>query len=91
MWYGSGVAVGSCSSIRLVVMTSRTAGDVAAQARTYFSDKVGEAKTLLSPKSAYVAWRERAIRAFIGEGYSAQTFENADCPHVPHTSANPEN
>ncbi len=57
---------------RLVVMASRTQGDVAAQARTYFSDKVEEAETFSDPKEAFLAWRERAILAFVAEGYSVE-------------------
>ena len=60
---------------RLVVMASRTAGDVAAQARTYFSDRVDEAEILTNPDAAYLAWRERAIRAFIADGYSFEWAE----------------
>ena len=60
---------------RLVVMASRTSGDVAARARTYFSDRVDEAEILRNPDAAYLAWRERAIRAFIAEGYSFEWAE----------------
>jgi hypothetical protein len=60
---------------RLVAMASRTAGDVAAQARSYFSDKVDEAEILSNPDVAYLTWRERAILAFIAEGYSADWSE----------------
>ncbi len=57
---------------RLVVMTSRTRGDIAAQARTYFSDKVEEAETAVDPDGAYLRWRERAILALMSDGYTAE-------------------
>ena len=67
---------------RLVVMASRTEGDVAAQARTYFSDKVEQAEQAERPQTlelvelpptpelAFIVWRERVIRGFLADGYS---------------------
>src|SRR5262245_44423763 len=46
---------------RLITMTAQTGGDDAAQARTYFSDRVDEAEQLLDPELAYHEWRRRAI------------------------------
>lgn len=67
---------------RLVVMTSRTKGDVASQARTYFSDKVEEAEnaaarveeavTIADPDETYLRWRERAVLALMSDGYTAE-------------------
>jgi len=56
-------------------MTSRTKGDVAARARTYFSDKVEEAEILASPDAAFLAWRARVIRGFVADGYSLEWSE----------------
>jgi hypothetical protein len=60
---------------RLIAMTAQTAGDVAALARTYFSDRVEEAEQLLDPELAYREWRRRAIVSYIAHGYSAEWAE----------------
>ena len=60
---------------RLITMTAQTPGDVAAQARTYFSDRVDEAEQLLDPELAYYEWRRRAIVSYIAHGYSAEWAE----------------
>ncbi len=60
---------------RLIAMTAQTAGDVAARARTYFSDRVEEAEQLLDPELAYREWRRRAIVSYIAHGYSAEWAE----------------
>jgi len=66
---------------RLVVMTSRTIGDVTAQARTYFSDRVEqaeqaeEAELPPSPDLAFIVWRERVIRGLLADGYSIEWAE----------------
>lgn len=60
---------------RLIVMAARTSGDVAAQARTYFSDRVDEAELLDNPDQAYLEWRSRAIRSYIAHGYSVEWAE----------------
>ncbi len=52
---------------RLIVMASRTSGDVAAQARTYFSDMVEVAED-----TALAEWQERAIRSYLAKGYSLE-------------------
>jgi len=63
---------------RLVVMASRTTGDVAAQARTYFSDRVEQAEQLdaaelpPTPELAFIVWRERVIRGLLADGYSLE-------------------
>ncbi len=51
----------------LIVMASRTSGDVAAQARTYFSDMVDAAED-----AALAEWQERAIRSYLAKGYSLE-------------------
>jgi hypothetical protein len=56
-------------------MTAQTGGDVAAQARTYFSDRVDEAEQVLDPELAYHEWRRRAIVSCIAHGYSAEWAE----------------
>lgn len=57
---------------RLVVMTSRTKGEVTAQARTYFSDMVEEAETAADSDETYLRWRERAVLALMSDGYTAE-------------------
>jgi len=57
---------------RLVIMHSRTTGNIASQARTYFSDKVEEAETAINPDEAYLLWRECAILALMADGYTAE-------------------
>ena len=63
-------------------MASRTKGDVASQARTYFSDKVEEAEnaaeivevieTVADPDVTYLQGRERAILALMSDGYTVE-------------------
>jgi len=60
---------------RLIAMTAQTTGDVAALARTYFSDRVEEAEQLLDPELAYQEWRRRVIVSYIAHGYSAEWAE----------------
>jgi len=52
---------------RLVVMASKTPSDIAALARTYFSDKVDEAED-----ADYAEWRQRAIASYVNAGYSVE-------------------
>ncbi len=52
---------------RLIVMASRTSGDIAAQARTYFSDMVDVAED-----TALAEWQERAVRSYLAKGYSLE-------------------
>ncbi len=60
---------------RLIAMTAQTAGTVAAQARTYFSDRVDDAEHLLDPELAYSEWRRRAILSYMVHGYSNEWAE----------------
>jgi hypothetical protein len=60
---------------RLITMTAQTTGSVAAQARTYFSDRVDDAEQLLDPELAYREWRRRAIQSYMAHGYSAEWAE----------------
>lgn len=66
---------------RLITMTSQTSGAVAAQARTYFSDRVDEAEQaeqaeqLLDPELAFQEWRRRAVTSYIAHGYSQEWAE----------------
>jgi hypothetical protein len=60
---------------RLITMTAQTSGTVAAQARTYFSDRVDEAEQLLDPEFAFQEWRRRAIASYVAHGYSAEWAE----------------
>jgi hypothetical protein len=60
---------------RLVAMTAQTAGTVAAQARTYFSDRVDDAEQLLDPELAFREWRRRAILSYIAHGYTSEWAE----------------
>jgi hypothetical protein len=60
---------------RLITMTAQTAGDVAAQARTYFSDRVDDAEHLLDPELAFHEWRRRAIASYVAYGYSPEWAE----------------
>lgn len=60
---------------RLITMTAQTTGSVAAQARTYFSDRVDEAEQLLDPELAFREWRRRAILSYMAHGYSAEWAE----------------
>lgn len=60
---------------RLIAMTAQTSGAVAAQARTYFSDRVDDAEQLLDPELAYREWRRRAILSYMAHGYSAEWAE----------------
>lgn len=58
---------------RLITMTSQTSGAVAAQARTYFSDRVDEAEQaelLPDPDLALLEWRRRAVASYMARGYS---------------------
>ena len=50
----------SLYACRLIVMAARTTGDVAAQARTYFSDMVDAAED-----AELAEWQARAVRAFV--------------------------
>ena len=52
---------------RLVVMASKTPSDVAALARTYFSDKVDQAED-----ADFAEWRQRAIASYVNAGYSVE-------------------
>ncbi len=52
---------------RLVVMASRVGGDVAALARTYFSDMVDAAE-----EADIAEWQQCAIRSYIAKGYSLE-------------------
>lgn len=53
---------------RLIVMAARPRNkDIAALARTYFSDRVEESE---QAEASYLEWRERAIRAYMADGYS---------------------
>ena len=56
----------------LIVMTSRTTGDTAAQARTYFSDTVdlAEQSIIVESDEEIEQWKERAIRALMSHGFS---------------------
>ncbi len=60
---------------RLITMTAQTTGSVAAQARTYFSDRVDDAEQLIDPESAFREWRRRAILSYMAHGYSAEWAE----------------
>jgi len=60
---------------RLITMTAQTAGSTAAQARTYFSDRVDDAEQFLDPELAYREWRRRAILSYMAHGYSAEWAE----------------
>lgn len=60
---------------RLITMTAQTSGSVAAQARTYFSDRVDDAEQLLDPELAYQEWRRQAILSYMAHGYSAEWAE----------------
>ncbi|HEX8983325.1 MAG TPA: hypothetical protein VF792_11175 [Ktedonobacterales bacterium] len=60
---------------RLITMTAQTTGSIAAQARTYFSDRVDDAEQLLDPELAYREWRRRAILSYMAHGYSAEWAE----------------
>ena len=57
---------------RLIVMAARTSGQVAAFARTYFSDRVDEAELFADPDAAFAEWRRRAILALVAAGYSPE-------------------
>ncbi len=48
-------------------MAARTTGDIAAQARTYFSDMVEAAED-----AAITEWRGHAIRSYMAQGYSLE-------------------
>jgi len=60
---------------RLIAMTAQTSGSVAAQARTYFSDRVDDAEQLLDPELTFREWRRRAILSYMAHGYSAEWAE----------------
>lgn len=60
---------------RLIAMNAQTTGTAAAQARTYFSDRVDEAEQFLDPDEAFLEWRRRAIASFIAHGYSQEWAE----------------
>jgi hypothetical protein len=60
---------------RLIAMTAQTAGGVAAQARTYFSDRVDDAEHLLDPERAFQDWRRRAITSYVAHGCSPEWAE----------------
>jgi hypothetical protein len=60
---------------RLIAMTAQTSGSVAAQARTYFSDRVDDAEQLLDPELTFREWRRRAILSHTAHGYSAEWAE----------------
>lgn len=60
---------------RLITMTAQTTGSAAAQARTYFSDRVDDAEQLLDPEFAYREWRRRAILSYMAHGYTAEWAE----------------
>jgi DNA-damage-inducible protein D len=60
---------------RLITMTAQSSGAVAAQARTYFSDRVDDVELLLDPDRAFREWRRRAIASFISHGYSQERAE----------------
>ena len=60
---------------RLIAMTAQTSGSVAAQARTYFSDRVDDAEQLFDPELTFREWRRRAILSYMAHGYSAEWAE----------------